>query len=80
MDIWALLGTGLAMGLAHPAQKYVMQPTVRGLKRLIPNCWLKTILFFEVGKKRQQLLLQVRHKSVPKALQPIRKRWRYRGT
>lgn len=29
-----------------------MQPFLRFLRRTIPDCWLKTVLLFEVGKRQ----------------------------
>lgn len=51
MNIWPAIGTGIACSLAPLAQTYVMQPLVRTLKRLTPDCWIKKVLFFEVGKR-----------------------------
>ena len=49
MDLITGLGIGIVTGLAPTAQKFVMQPLIRTLKRWTPNCWLKTALFFEIG-------------------------------
>lgn len=51
MNIWPAIGTGLACALAPLAQKYVMQPFVRTLKRYWPNWLLKKVLFFEIGER-----------------------------
>lgn len=53
MDIWAVVGTGIALSVADVAQKHVMQPFVRTLKRWMPNGWVKRILFFDIQKSRR---------------------------
>jgi len=72
MNPWPMVGMGLGFALAPYIKEKLMYPFIRTLKRWTPDCWLKTVLFFEIGQKD-------RRTTERKTLDATLERWRNRS-